>query len=147
MRRPPRSPLFPYTTLFRSVASSAGDRSRDPRGDAQPEEEDLCRPVPAYYRVRNEHQVLRSGKEKATAPDLGTQPAGNCFVAGSEDVSGTRGFPAAPRFINVLSRLECRSAVTSSAAPGDGTSRAARKERRRPGFMSFLPKRDQPKQV
>src|ERR1035438_5077119 len=93
MRRPPRSPLFPYTTLFRSVASSAGDRSRDPRGDAQPEEEDLCRPVPAYYRVRNEHQVLRSGKEKATAPDLGTQPAGNCFVAGSEDVSGTRGFP------------------------------------------------------
>src|ERR1039458_6681453 len=27
IRRPPRSPLFPYTTLFRSVAAKPGQRS------------------------------------------------------------------------------------------------------------------------
>src|SRR5437588_5666337 len=30
IRRPPRSTLFPYTTLFRSISSGAGDRENDP---------------------------------------------------------------------------------------------------------------------
>src|SRR2546430_11954857 len=29
--RPPRSTLFPYTTLFRSVGTGVGDLDRDPR--------------------------------------------------------------------------------------------------------------------
>src|SRR5258706_10082299 len=33
IRRPPRSPLFPYTTLFRSVNSTAPCVSTPPRGD------------------------------------------------------------------------------------------------------------------
>src|SRR5438067_10067568 len=31
IRRPPRSTLFPYTTLFRSVLDRQVDRDRDPR--------------------------------------------------------------------------------------------------------------------
>src|SRR5438309_8509502 len=31
-RRPPRSPLFPYTTLFRSVSSPDGDRDAAKHG-------------------------------------------------------------------------------------------------------------------
>src|SRR3989441_7998354 len=35
IRRPPRSTLFPYTTLFRSISSGASlPRRRDPRPDA-----------------------------------------------------------------------------------------------------------------
>src|SRR3712207_8753525 len=36
IRRPPRSTLFPYTTLFRSVARAAGRRRLPEVGDAQP---------------------------------------------------------------------------------------------------------------
>src|SRR2546427_930532 len=32
IRRPPRSTLFPYTTLFRSAAAAAGRLCRRPRG-------------------------------------------------------------------------------------------------------------------
>src|SRR2546422_3492992 len=39
IRRPPRSTLFPYTTLFRSAATAARDRcratSRPPKGSAR----------------------------------------------------------------------------------------------------------------
>src|SRR3989442_8124017 len=31
IRRPPRSTLFPYTTLFRSVEQQAGERDAEPR--------------------------------------------------------------------------------------------------------------------
>src|SRR2546425_7704598 len=31
IRRPPRSTLFPYTTLFRSLQASLGDRRKGPR--------------------------------------------------------------------------------------------------------------------
>src|SRR3712207_8701335 len=34
IRRPPRSTLFPYTTLFRSLAVTTGDAARQ-RGDAR----------------------------------------------------------------------------------------------------------------
>src|SRR5438034_3355826 len=32
LRRPPRSTLFPYTTLFRSAASDSGETEKNPRG-------------------------------------------------------------------------------------------------------------------
>src|SRR5260221_5969310 len=35
IRRPPRSTLFPYTTLFRSPGSSSHGQARDESGDAQ----------------------------------------------------------------------------------------------------------------
>src|SRR2546428_8091425 len=52
IRRPPRSTLFPYTTLFRSVVGSRGHqvsaahravllRARDPGGDRAPRRLDL----------------------------------------------------------------------------------------------------------
>src|SRR5258708_8184412 len=41
IRRPPRSTLFPYTTLFRSLAASFGARRREQR-----------EPVHYLYRVR-----------------------------------------------------------------------------------------------
>src|SRR5437762_11701825 len=33
LRRPPRSTLFPYTTLFRSIAVTVGQRSTDEMGN------------------------------------------------------------------------------------------------------------------
>src|SRR5690242_21624719 len=42
IRRPPRSTLFPYTTLFRSVADAVGG----PLGPAQPEADDERRQPP-----------------------------------------------------------------------------------------------------
>src|SRR2546426_6689829 len=38
IRRPPRSTLFPYTTLFRSNRSSKPRRARDPRGEPKSDE-------------------------------------------------------------------------------------------------------------
>src|SRR2546429_3529263 len=39
IRRPPRSTLFPYTTLFRSESETRDDRARDPEAnhDREPE--------------------------------------------------------------------------------------------------------------
>src|SRR3712207_8558164 len=44
IRRPPRSTLFPYTTLFRSMASPALARDRAPR--ARPRRRGPRRPAP-----------------------------------------------------------------------------------------------------
>src|SRR5688572_33099710 len=42
LRRPPRSTLFPYTTLFRSIGRASGARSRRERSRG-----DVRRPAPA----------------------------------------------------------------------------------------------------
>src|SRR5207237_4050901 len=47
MRRPPRSTLFPYTTLFRSQAERPRRRAARVHGDQ--------RPCPAPLRLRDEH--------------------------------------------------------------------------------------------
>src|SRR5256885_4574017 len=46
IRRPPRSTLFPYTTLFRSLGQPPGEQHRDD-GDAggEPKERDETEPV------------------------------------------------------------------------------------------------------
>src|SRR5256885_9946769 len=41
IRRPPRSTLFPYTTLFRSMAQSAGDKLRPKSGSPDPNDEQI----------------------------------------------------------------------------------------------------------
>src|SRR3712207_8164823 len=63
IRRPPRSPLFPYTTLFRSPGR-AGTRSAS--GTPTPERADPCSPpgrrhkVPATARRKAARFLLRS---------------------------------------------------------------------------------------
>src|SRR3989442_7856912 len=39
IRRPPRSTLFPYTTLFRSLLERPGRPSQDPSGNHRPPEQ------------------------------------------------------------------------------------------------------------
>src|SRR5699024_12805393 len=50
VRRPPRSPLFPYTTLFRSVSPPV-TRS-DPSGRRLPRCEQILNPADCQLRVR-----------------------------------------------------------------------------------------------
>src|SRR3989442_3263882 len=45
IRRPPRSTLFPYTTLFRSLGSDGEGRPRVPRSRRQPLQEFQLSPV------------------------------------------------------------------------------------------------------
>src|SRR5687767_15492667 len=50
IRRPPRSTLFPYTTLFRSVPADGGDVAGVDPGDANPADgrgAHRCRALPA----------------------------------------------------------------------------------------------------
>src|SRR3712207_7164249 len=56
IRRPPRSTLFPYTTLFRSVEPLPDDRSDDQRG----------------Y-----HRKIEQGTEEAAGSDLIVQQQGD----------------------------------------------------------------------
>src|SRR3712207_7890146 len=66
IRRPPRSTLFPYTTLFRSVASPQGSDARAPRarGSATPRARDapgrvalrLARRAPLRERARRSEE-------------------------------------------------------------------------------------------
>src|SRR2546422_6143155 len=46
IRRPPRSTLFPYTTLFRSGGSAAARRRRSPRASAPPPPDPTSRSRP-----------------------------------------------------------------------------------------------------
>src|SRR5439155_27113813 len=64
--RPPKSTLFPYTTLFRSLIQCPGDLVRVPRAEG------LLRPLdrlvePGLERgVERAKQALRSGDRKST---------------------------------------------------------------------------------
>src|SRR5690349_23254458 len=55
IRRPPRSTLFPYTTLFRSLAPRGGDARSGPRVL-----------VHERLRARAEHRVRGAGDRKST---------------------------------------------------------------------------------
>src|SRR3712207_8282720 len=50
IRRPPRSTLFPYTTLFRSQALTPALSRITGRGRSRPSGEDLFHHVPVYVR-------------------------------------------------------------------------------------------------
>src|SRR5258707_13830317 len=80
IRRPPRSTLFPYTTLFRSIAEVAtaiagGDLSRkitvDVRGEILQLKETLNTMVDQLNRFANE--VTRVAREVGTEGRLGGQ--------------------------------------------------------------------------
>src|SRR5690606_41675470 len=74
VRRPPRSPLFPYTTLFRAPRKTWG-----PRPPHEPSADGACgrvlrlRCVPSPYRVARQGVRASSGCQSAT----GTAPEGD----------------------------------------------------------------------
>src|SRR3712207_8612711 len=59
IRRPPRSTLFPYTTLFGSRASGDHERREDPAGDAAAQELPHARPDERRRERREERDVVR----------------------------------------------------------------------------------------
>src|SRR2546429_7987597 len=80
IRRPPRSTLFPYTTLFRSVSPPAGHFRR---GKSSPRaasflEQPLCVP---FTRIREEQgtpgRYARAGADRGST---GGEPAGNRYL-------------------------------------------------------------------
>src|SRR5947208_12765464 len=65
MRRPPRSTLFPYTTLFRSLHASSTQRvdSSAPRSTSEPRRSPPNRRMPASRdrkstRLNSSHQII-----------------------------------------------------------------------------------------
>src|SRR3712207_7211066 len=68
-RRPPRSTLFPYTTLFRSLGGASGEQ-RDQHAEQQAagEVDQQRRPRPAAggVRQRRPHAPAGHGAERAT---------------------------------------------------------------------------------
>src|SRR5215213_11157222 len=58
IRRPPRSTLFPYTTLFRSPRGGTGDRHTTARAGAQPSS--AIRLMPARRRSEEHTSELQS---------------------------------------------------------------------------------------
>src|SRR5256886_7910576 len=98
IRRPPRSPLFPYTTLFRSSVAQGGERQQPPqRGPApqlgrrvshhreEPGAEARApvepRPPVQDLQVARLEGVLRGGPVARAARD---RPAEGCWVQASE---------------------------------------------------------------
>src|SRR3712207_7340719 len=63
IRRPPRSTLFPYTTLFRSRGADARRRRRDERGA----DERAARPKGDPERGRGDHGHPRHRSEEHTS--------------------------------------------------------------------------------
>src|SRR3989454_12164059 len=66
IRRPPRSTLFPYTTLFRSVPVPGTGGGREPFGERTPhqrlgfdDDHDLTHPAARHERARDHHRRLR----------------------------------------------------------------------------------------
>src|SRR2546430_723824 len=71
IRRPPRSTLFPYTTLFRSAQGLLPRRRRRPQS-ARPGA--LLRPVPADRKREGEATGARAGRRPGTERNHMTQP-------------------------------------------------------------------------
>src|SRR3712207_8645353 len=57
IRRPPRSTLFPYTTLFRSVTISTSPASRSERHTSRPRKPAASSTRPARRRKRSEEHT------------------------------------------------------------------------------------------
>src|SRR3712207_8041921 len=65
IRRPPRSTLFPYTTLFRSADESHGDREQHAHGDAAAEPLHRGAEEEAELRVRLDRKSTRLNSSHA----------------------------------------------------------------------------------
>src|SRR3712207_7242234 len=79
IRRPPRSTLFPYTTLFRSAGG--GDGRRQALGDSE-------RGVHGRALLPQGH--VRAGRGDGRAGDLGRDAGGDGAVEGGRDRKSTR---------------------------------------------------------
>src|SRR2546427_11938011 len=87
IRRPPRSTLFPYTTLFRSCAEKVvGGRARPPLPQPHEAEPDLRPVIPRAERVGS--RKVRCGVRNG--PPAIETPAGIRFAGRAPGV-GTRG--------------------------------------------------------
>src|SRR2546430_2843288 len=82
IRRPPRSTLFPYTTLFRSEARDQGAGSRESALQA-----DRVRRVAANARTYVLHPALVAGRLAARIAERGTQ---SCLDGMPQDRKSTR---------------------------------------------------------
>src|SRR5262245_63357296 len=71
IRRPPRSPLFPYTTLFRSHTPAAALRRSLPRAvwRLSGDEMSNVRTIDTHTHVLTEETAALLRKEAATVPD------------------------------------------------------------------------------
>src|SRR3712207_7732807 len=61
IRRPPRSTLFPYTTLFRSTPHQAGDALRR-QGRAHPGQGEMHAEIEAGVIARQCHGIVETGR-------------------------------------------------------------------------------------
>src|SRR2546421_11541356 len=92
IRRPPRSPLFPYTTLFRSheeaqryaAAMTARGFATDRADDAIPEVEEQARPR-VGPQLRSQH---RSPFHASHARFVPTEQAGEAHAEGEQRLVG-----------------------------------------------------------
>src|ERR1039457_7347731 len=71
IRRPPRSTLFPYTTLFRSMQERGGDheRRRDRRGRDDRLRRDVCPPAEPAEAARQLAVLAEGVREPREAQD------------------------------------------------------------------------------
>src|ERR1039457_5266957 len=94
IRRPPRSTLFPYTTLFRSILSAAGRASSRATNDSsEPEEVTGCsgRAVLAEGQLGNKGQLAKRREPQppwAVAPCSGTIGNGGCRAIRHDAMTG-----------------------------------------------------------
>src|SRR5256886_15024679 len=90
IRRPPRSTLFPYTTLFRSVEVSAGTV---PMPDAA--KRDLIAAAAERFivlaEVGSKHAAVQLTPEQWASAAAGDRPAGAAWLPGGGRAGGTVG--------------------------------------------------------
>src|SRR2546425_7758653 len=101
IRRPPRSTLFPYTTLFRSL--------------------------PAARAVRD---VDRAERQRARGFDAGGEPATGLIRLRPETESAQRPARGDEQAIRARPRAICRRALMLEAEGGEGTRQLAARRRR-----------------
>src|SRR2546430_13148452 len=73
IRRPPRSPLFPYTPLFRSPVGRLSSRARPPVGAAR-EHDSRARARLAHPRLRRRRSRARARRTEENTSEIQSQP-------------------------------------------------------------------------
>src|SRR3712207_9104268 len=76
-RRPPRSTLFPYTTLFRSNGGAAGEEERHDREEGEPAEDEVLKRVSKHRHDQSEEQTDERSLPVYTAAEDAQQESGH----------------------------------------------------------------------